>query len=356
MMPDSLLDDRDFVLRNDPSGMYRLTCEFPEQCARALEIASGTTLHPLSPTPNLAMLTGLGGSAAGGDLVRAIFEETASVPFLVNRDYALPHFVDSASLVFACSYSGNTEETLSAFNFAQAKGARMAIVTSGGVLAELASNEGLTLIQIPGGQPPRTALGYLFVPVLHACERWGLVPEQDFGSALSLLKECVADWGIETPLAENAPKKLATALHGKVPLLYGLGSWQGIVAYRWKGQIGENAKVLSFAHVFPELNHNEILGWVKADCQGVDRWAVVILEDGRESAKMKARARVTSELIGDKADVFRVQARGETLLERMLSLTLFGDFVSLYMAVLNDVDPENIDSINVLKSALSRVF
>lgn len=349
------LDDRDFVLRNDPSGMYRLTCEFPEQCVRALAIAQGTHLPPLAQRPDLAMLTGLGGSAAGGDFVRAIFEDSASVPFQVNRDYTLPHYVNERTLVFACSYSGNTEETLSAFRHAQAHGSQLVCVTSGGVLAEYAEESGVPIIRIPGGQPPRTALGFLFVPVLHACERWGLVDEQAFGSAFQLLSECVTDWAVETPFAENAPKKLAAAIHGKVPILYGLGSWQGIVAYRWKGQIGENAKVLSFSHTFPELNHNEILGWVKADSQGVDRWAVVILEDGRESAKMKARAQVTTELIGDKADVFRVQARGETLLERMLSLTLFGDFVSLYLAALNGVDPENIDSINVLKSALSRV-
>lgn len=354
-MSHHLLDDPDFVLRNDPSGMYRLTCDFPQQCTRALEIASGTALGSLAAEPTLAMLNGMGGSAAGGDFVRSVFEASAKIPFLVNRDYTLPHFVDESSLVISCSYSGNTEETLAAFNTAQAEGCQLAVVTSGGVLAELARQASIPLIQIPGGQPPRTALGYLFVPVLYACEHWGLVPEQDFGSAVELLKQCVADWGIDTPFAENAPKKLAQALHGKAPIIYGLGSWQGQAAYRWKGQIGENAKVLSFCHTFPELNHNEILGWVKADSQGVENWVVVILEDGHESAKMKARARVTADLIGDKAEVFRVQARGESLLERMLSLTLFGDFVSLYLAALNDVDPENIDSINFLKSELGKV-
>lgn len=349
------LDDATFVLRNDPSEMYRLTCEFPKQCKTALAIASETPLPDLAAQPNLAILTGMGGSAAGGDFVRALFEASAKIPFTVNRDYGLPHCAGAQTLVFACSYSGNTEETISSFKLAQAAGCQMAALTSGGMIAELASQAGIPLIKIPGGQPPRTALGFLFVPVVNACERWGLLPEQDFGSAFALLEQCVSDWGIDTPFEENAPKKLAQALHGKAPIFYGLGGWQGIVAYRWKGQVGENAKVLSFCHTFPELNHNEILGWVLADRQGVEDWAVVILEDGRESAKMKERARVSTQLIGGKAEVFRVQARGETLLEKMLSLTLFGDFVSLYLAALNGVDPENIDSINVLKSALARV-
>ncbi|MFQ3668977.1 MAG: SIS domain-containing protein, partial [Fimbriimonadaceae bacterium] len=167
--------------------------------------------------------------------------------------------------------------------------------------------------------------------------------------------KCVQDWGVETPFDANPAKQLAAALKGSVSVLYGLGSYQAVVANRWKGQINENAKNLTFANAFPELNHNEILGWVKAKDQGVGRWVAVILEDGRESAKMKERARVTTELISGVCEVHRVKARGESLLERMLSLTLFGDFVSLYLAALNDVDPENIDSINVLKKALAAV-
>jgi glucose/mannose-6-phosphate isomerase len=228
-------------------------------------------------------------------------------------------------------------------------------VTSGGQLGELADQNGDPLIVIPGGQPPRTALGYMFVPVVVACERLGLLMEQHHEQTFALLDSCISEWGIEQPFDSNPAKRLAQTLHGKLSVLYGLGSWQGLVANRWKGQINENSKNMTFANSFPELNHNEILGWVKSDGQGVAAWETVILESGDESEKMKTRAGVTGELIASKSGVHRVRAKGETLYERILSLTFMGDFVSLYLAALNGVDPENIDAINHLKSALASV-
>jgi glucose/mannose-6-phosphate isomerase len=349
------LDDLSFLTRLDPKEMLRLTCEFPQQCRQALEISREVQLPELGFTPDLAVLTGLGGSAAGGDFVRALFDEGAGVPFVVNRDYHLPSWVTLRSLVVCASYSGNTEETLSAFTDAKKSGAKVLAVTSGGKLADQSEEAGYPVYRIPGGQPPRTALGYMLIPVLVACEKLGLLKAMDYDRAFSLLDECVRGWGPDAPLSSNPAKQLAAELHGGVAILYGLGSWQSLVANRWKGQINENSKNMAFANAFPELNHNEILGWVKAHEQGVSKWSVVVLEDGSESAKMQARARVTAELIGDTAKVHRVKAQGEALLERILSLALFGDFVSLYLAALNGVDPENIDWINVLKSELSKI-
>lgn len=349
------LDDLGYVTRLDPKGMYGLFVAFPEQCRQALAIAESVSLEPLGTQPNVVALSGLGGSAAGGDLVKALFEVQCSTPFFVNRDYHLPNFVGLGDLVFCASYSGNTEETLSAYAQARTLGARIIVVTSGGKLAEMAQADGNTLIQIPGGQPPRTALGYMFVPVLVVCERLGLLPKQDYEGAFALLTQCATQWGVDVPFDENPAKKIAQAMHGHVGLFYGLGSYQAIVANRWKGQVNENAKNLAYANAFPELNHNEILGWVKATEQGVSRWVGVILEDGTESPKMKARARVTEELIGQSADFYHVQAQGTDLLQRMLSLTYFGDFLSTYLAALNGIDPENIDWINTLKAELSKV-
>lgn len=347
------LDDLAFVTRLDPAGMLRLTVEFPGQCRKALEIARATRFPTVRPSA--VILTGLGGSAAGGDFTRALFDDAGSVPFLVNRDYHLPHWAGQETLVLATSYSGNTEETLSAYADAVRAGCPRVVVASGGKLAELAAGDGTPVVRIPGGQPPRTALGFMLIPVVHACVAMGLLPTQDFDNAFDLLDRCVADWGVDVPFESNAAKRLAQELQGSVSVLYGLGGWQALVANRWKGQINENAKNMTFANAFPELNHNEILGWVKADEQGVDRWAAVVLEDGSESAKMQTRRDLTAKLIGAVAKTHRVQARGTTLLERMLSLTLFGDFVSLYLAALNGVDPENIDSINTLKGALATV-
>ncbi|MCX7800525.1 MAG: bifunctional phosphoglucose/phosphomannose isomerase [Fimbriimonadales bacterium] len=350
---DARLNDRGFVERMDPKGMLRLTEEFPNQCRRALEIARSSALPESVGDPKLVVLTGLGGSAAGGDFARALFEAQAKVPFVVNRDYALASFVGPDTLVFAASYSGNTEETLAAYDDARAKGAKIVVVTNGGKLAAKAQQVGVPCVIIPAGQPPRTALGYLLIPVVYACERFGLLPAQDYEAAFALLDQCRSDWTVEA--ADNPAKRLAAALHGKLGLLYGLGSWQAIVANRWKAQINENSKNMAFANAFPELNHNEILGWVGADRQGVASWVVALLQDGSESAKMQARARVTSELTSKVAEWHTVEARGGTLLQKMLSLTYFGDFVSLYLAALNGVDPENIDWINVLKSELAKV-
>ncbi len=349
------LDDASFVTRLDPKELLRLTREFPDQCRRALKIAQDAQLPALSGAPASAVLTGMGGSAAGGDFVKALFEAEGSIPFSVNRDYHLPLSVGPDTLVIASSYSGNTEETLSAYAEARGRSAQILGVTSGGTLAAQAEHDGVPVIRIPGGQPPRTALGYMLVPVVVACERHGLLPEHDHDAAWSHLEACVESWDVETPFVSNPAKQLAAALQGAVGILYGLGPWQAAVANRWKGQINENAKNLAFASAFPELNHNEILGWVKATEQGVGRWVTVVLRDGNESAKMNERARVTMELTHGVSETYSALAPGETLWQRILALTLMGDFVSLYLAALNGVDPENIDSINVLKASLAKV-
>ena len=347
------LDDRQFVTRLDPKGMYDLTVAFPDQCREALAIAKAVSLPRMAPQ-NI-VLTGLGGSAAGGDFAKACFDAEGAIPFSVNRDYHLPSWVDEHTVVFATSYSGNTEETLSAYADAARVGARRIVITSGGKLAGLAEADGSPVIRIPGGQPPRTALGFMLIPVLQACSALGWLEDLQFDKTFVLLDQCVADWGVDVPIQDNPAKQLAVALQGKVSVLYGLGGWQAIVANRWKGQINENAKNMTFANAFPELNHNEILGWVLADQQGVNSWACVVLQDGTESAKMQARRDVTARLIERVATTHRVQAKGDSLLERMMSLVLMGDFVSLYLAAMNGVDPENIDSINVLKSELAQV-
>lgn len=345
------LNSRESVTALDPKGMLHFTEEYPNQCRYALSLVDGIEFP--TGTYTAAMLTGLGGSAVGGDYVRAMFDAFGSIPFIVNRDYHLPSYVSPSTLVFATSYSGNTEETLSAYADAKKAGAQIICVTSGGKLKELALADGYPVITVPGGQPPRTALGFMLIPVLAACVKMGLLPEQDFAKAFDLLESLCKDWTVEgsNPIA----KELANSLHGKLGIIYGLGTWQAIIANRWKGQINENSKNHIFVNAFPELNHNEILGWIKADEQGVAAYVGIVLEDGAESAKMKKRAEVTERLVKDLCSFEHVAATGETLLEKLLSLTYLGDFVSLYLATLNQVDPEDIGSINILKNELSQI-
>jgi glucose/mannose-6-phosphate isomerase len=349
------LDDRAFVTRLDPKGMLVLAEQFADQCRRAIDIAKAASLPSLPNAPTLGMLTGLGGSASGGDFVRALFEAHGCIPFLVNRDYGLPTYVGQSTIVFCASYSGNTEETLSAYADAKSKGAFVILVTSGGKLKELGDAAGDPVIQIPGGQPPRTALGFMLMPVIVAAERFGLLPAQDYDALIASIQATIDRVGVSVPEAENPAKQLARQFHGAVPILYGLGGWPALAANRWRCQINENAKNLCFHHAYPELNHNEILGWVKADEQGVRRWTGAVLLQGGESAKMRTRLQVTEALIADKCTFTHVEAQGKNLLEKMLDLIVFGDFVSLYLAALNGVDPENIDAINHLKAELAKV-
>jgi glucose/mannose-6-phosphate isomerase len=350
--PLRLLDDTSLLPRRDPRGMYSLALGFAAQCRRALDIADASHLPADGAGISSVVLTGLGGSAAGGDFVRALFDVEGRVPFTVNREYALPAWVGSETLVVATSYSGDTEETLSAYGDARRRGASLLVVSSGGELSSRARSDGVPLVTIPGGQPPRTAMGFMLVPVLVATSRLGLLPAQDIDAASRHVEIAMASWVNEVPSAGNRAKQLAARLHGALGVLYGLGAWQGVVAQRWKGQLNENAKQHVFAHALPEMNHNEILGWEGAGRVGVERWLAILLADGTEGRRMSLRADATLDVVRRAAGVERVQATGPTLLAKMLSLALLGDFVSLYLAALNGVDPYSIDSIEAIKQHL----
>ncbi len=349
------LDSSDYVKRLDPKGMFGLFEAVPDQFRQAREIGDEAALPVLDRRSAVVGLTGLGGSAAGGDFARVLFEAQGAIPFFVNRDYHLPKCVGLGDLVFCASYSGNTEETLSAYADAKRAGAKIIAITSGGKLAELAKADKHSVITVPGGQPPRSALGFMLIPMLVACVRLKLLPEQPFDAAFNLAEATIKSLAIDVPFESNQAKRLAAEMHGALTVIYGLGSWQAVVANRWRGQINENAKNLAFTNVYPELNHNEVLGWIGASSQGVKKFVGIRLEDGSESTKMRSRAEITERLIGGAATFHTVRASGDALLEKMLSLASFGDFVSLYLAALNGVDPETIESIDTLKAELAKL-
>lgn len=348
------LDDSGFLTRRDPKDMLGLTAGLPGQFRKGIELSESFTSQGLTQ-PRGIILAGVGGSASGGDLVKALIDEEGRIPFVVSRDYALPNWVEAQDLVVAASYSGNTEETLSTYEDARRRGCQIVAITSGGSLAEWAKRDHLPLIQIPAGQPPRTALGFMFAPMLRVATSLHALPIQDIEGAIRALEDTVGAFGPHVPTAENLAKQIATGLAGKFGLVYGLGGWQTAVAYRWRCQINENGKNLAISHGLPELNHNEILGWVEAAGQNPNGYACVILQGGLPTAQMKTRLRVTEHLVGSRAQFFHAKALGETRLAEMLSLCLMGDLVSIYLAALNGVDPENIDWINVLKGELSRL-
>ena len=353
----SVLDDAARRAALDAQNMIPLTHEFPEQCRKALDIAM--QFNP--PTPRLpiqnVVVTGLGGSAMGGDLLRVLVEDNGEVPLVVNRDYQMPAWVNDRTFVIAASYSGNTEETLSAFEDAQDRGALLACVTSGGELAQRAAHYGTPVAFIPKGQPPRSAMGYMFIPMLMAAHKVGVIrrdPTGDLQNAIALLEKAREQWNADVPFEKNPAKQLAAKLYGKLPILYGSQAYSSVVAFRWKTQLNENTKIHAYSNGYPEMNHNEILGWVLAK-QQVPNLAVVLLRDQMERPKIVARVETTKRLFARAAEVHEVFAEGQSLLVRMLHAIYLGDWVSCYLALLYGVNPTDISYINLLKAVLEKI-
>lgn len=354
------LDNDEYRQERDRSGMFRLVQSFPDQCREALQIAKSYDPGPRATAVRSVLVTGLGGSAIGGDMLRAVAAPHSDVPILVNRDYSLPAFAGPDTLVIAVSYSGNTEETLAAYDVARQRRARMVCITSGGELLRCAEADHVPAVRVPGGQPPRASTGYLFFPMLSVLERSGVLDRSLQGDAqetVDLMQELAEAYGPRTGFDENEAKQIAASLFGSVPVIYGTQDYAGVAALRWKTQINENAKAHAFAGTFPEINHNEILAWEECRRQA-RRWTVVFLRDANEESdapRMARRVAVTRRLIGRKAAQVEVRSRGASLMARLFSLVYLGDFASCYLALLYGVDPTVIRGIDRLKAELARL-
>ncbi len=350
--------DPETRLKKDPLNMMELVLKFPAQCREASEIAwhygSGrSTSHDVR---NI-VVTGLGGSAIGGDFLRVLADEYGPLPLQVNRDYTLPNWVGSSTLVIAGSYSGNTEETLAAYAAASAAAAPTAIVSSGGKLSELARLDGCAIATVPGGQPPRSATGYMFFPALNYLASRSFIRhnfDADMDETFAILEQQAAELGPEVEFDKNPAKQLAASLYGTIPVVYGTQGFRGVAAYRWKCQFNENTKIAAFSNVLPEQNHNEILAWVQAKKQA-EKWSVIFLRDpaGIENGRIARRTQVTSEIIAPDATIHEVTSRGTSMLARLFSLVYMADFVSVYLAYLYNVCPTDIGHIDHLKKALA---
>jgi len=361
------LDDLSYIKKIDPQGMYDLLLSFPVQVDTAYAIGQRCPLPEVKPSSvKNIVVTGMGGSAIGGDLARSYLAEDLKIPFLICRNYTLPGFVGPDSLVVASSYSGNTEETLEAYQQAKDAGANLLAITTGGELAEKATSDGIPLIKIPPGLPPRAALGYSFVPLLVSLWRMKLAPDRcmEFFEGEHILKQGVEEYRVEVPLSENLAKEMATKLHRKLPIIYSATDHFDAVAVRFKGQLCENSKMLSFFNFFPEFNHNELVGWNKlcdlsaeggSDSVGQPHLAVVILRDEDDHHRIRRRMELVKGIVEDlDVPVYELESKGGCLLERMFSLIQLGDFISFYLAILNEVDPTPVKVIDYLKSELAK--
>jgi glucose/mannose-6-phosphate isomerase len=342
--------DRAAVGACDPTGQVGEILDLPHHLRDALWRVESAGLAPLTARDGL-IVAGMGGSGIGGRLARASIGGRARRPLTIVGGYALPAWAGPDTVVLCSSYSGATEETLSCYVDAGERGAQRIVATTGGPLAERAREDGVPVIPIPGGFQPRAAVGYALVSALEVAALCGAAPtlHDEIEAAATLAERLGGEWGPDGP-EHGLAKVLARRLVDTVPVIAGT-ELTAEIAYRWKTQINENAELPAFASALPELNHNEIVGWAAA--RHLARFAAIFLEDPDEHERNARRIELTARAADTGAVVVdRVRAIGETRTERVVSLVLLGDLMSLYLAVLRGIDPASIVVLDELKSRL----
>lgn len=348
------MTEKDITLR-DAANMRKLLITFPDQVAEATAIGKKADLHIAEKRISNIVLTGLGGSAIGGDLLRSYLADDLKIPFVVNRHYFLPEFVDKSSLVIVSSYSGNTEETIAAHEDAIRRKAQVLCICSNGETERIARLRRQSLIKIPRGFPPRAALGYSFYPLLVALTRFKLIRsrEKDIRETIALLRRKARSYAMLNA-KKNPALELAQRLYNKIPIVYSPAERFDAVNLRWRGQLCENSKVLAFGHVIPEMNHNELVGWKVLKRHMADM-SVVFLHDRKMHSRVAVRMNITRTIVSEFAgQVIDIESEGTSLLARMFSLIYLGDWVSFYLAILNGVDPTPVRVIDYLKGELGK--
>ncbi len=340
----------------DTTDMLGRLIDFPAQMEAAWKIGAEFASSAEKLRGNAferVVVCGMGGSAIGGDLARSFLGDRARLPIHSCRDYHLPANLARGALVVASSYSGNTGETLAAYDAARAQGATVIAITSGGQMAERCARDGVPVCTIPGGMPPRSAIGYSLMPMLHVLRATGVAAfdDREFREALDVARErCEA---YHPRNHDNGAIELANDLHRRTAFVYAAPGLLEGVARRWACQINENAKTLAHFAFFPELNHNEIVGWEVGE-HLLSNAVILSLEDREDHPMTRRHADVGLSLMGSSAArVERLETPGGGRLARMLAMMLLGDFASVYLAYLNDVDPTPVKKIDALKKELA---
>lgn len=338
----------------DTDGMFDITAALPEQVAAAADVAADMDGLPDHDSIENVVVLGMGGSGIAGDLLVAAASPFMPVPIVVGKGYELPAFVGEASLVFAISFSGNTEETIEAATDAAMQGAKLVVVTSGGELARLAAGWGAPVVPVPDTIPqPRAAIGAMAIPPLVVLEQIGLFPgaRQWIDLAVGQLqrrRDRLTRHG-------NDAAEVARRIGRTIPLVHGGGAIGATAAQRWKTQINENAKSPAFWAAQPELCHNEVAGWGQHGDATRQLLTLVTLRHDHEHPQVSRRFDLVSDLVREVvAGIEEVHAEGEGELAQLLDLILFGDFVSLHLAEQEGLDPGPVPALVEIKSRLAR--
>ncbi len=351
------LDDKSVVERVDSQDMLGFIDTLPDQLHDAWQHAASLKLDKSLAEVQNIVICGMGGSAISGDLIAALVADRCPVPIFVNRHYDLPTFVSGpATLVIALSHSGNTEETLSAVQQGLDRGAKVMAITTGGKIKELVESGGGTVWQYEYVSQPRAALGWLYGMILGAFHTLGLADLADgVAESIDIMKRQRETYRFDSPVASNAAKRMAGQCVGKQPVIWGSGLLEP-VARRWKTQINENSKTPCYYEGMPELNHNTVVGTVVPE-DILGKTMIIQLKSAQyDHSRVKVRQQVSQEIVlqqGIGHDAAR--ASGTTRLAQQMSLIQFGDYISYYLSIANEIDATPIPQIDLLKSRLAEV-
>ena len=346
-----LLDPEE-IKRVDKADMLQFCLNMSRHYQEAATLASSITTS--YPKPRNIIIAGMGGSAIGGEILKDWARGKICVPIEVNREYHLPVYANEETLVLVTSYTGDTEETLSALLDALRNKCMIYCITSGGTLMRIAECLNIPYLRVPAGMPPRAALPYMFIPLLMFLEKIGLSEVSlEFSEAFSIIEKIEKQNAAKTPVVDSLVKTLAVNIEGVIPMVYGFGIYSG-VARRFKQQINENAKMVSKWDNLPELNHNEIVGYEKSE-KYKDQLAAIFIRDKDEPIEIHSRIEITKKLIGASGvSLYEVWSQGKSNLAKMLSVIAVADFLSNYLAILRGVDPTPVQTIDKLKDSLKK--
>jgi glucose/mannose-6-phosphate isomerase len=346
-----ILDNQEKISSVDKSGMLNFAINAAKHYREAAEVADRIVVDFAKPAN--VVVAGLGGSAIGGDLLKDWAKSQLKIPIEVSREYKLPAYAGKKTLAIITSYSGDTEETLSSFLDALKRKCMIYCISSGGALIKYAKKHKVPYLQVPSGMPPRAALPYMFVPLLILMEKAGLVKgaKIELSEAIGLLEKISQENGPEVPTRDNFAKTVATHVGDTAPTIYGQGFYRS-VAQRFKQQFNENSKSASKWEYFPELDHNEIVGW-EGRGEQCRYFSVIFIHDQEAPLEITSRMDITQGIM-ERAGLimFDLKVQGKSTLAKMLSTIVIGDFISIYLAVMRGVDPTPVLTINYLKTSL----
>jgi glucose/mannose-6-phosphate isomerase len=349
------LDDPNLLEELDSLDVLSTQESFAAQCREGWAIGAGVSDLPVADGVDSVVVLGVGGSGAAGDVVQTVVEPRLPVPFRVIKGYGpLPEWIGRNTLVIAISYSGNTEETLAVLAEAHDRGARVITISSGGRMGELARQFGTAHIAVPGGLQPRAALGYLALPALAALAGVGLVPDpsDDVAETVEVLGDLAERCHRKRIRQDNPAKDLAARLAGKVPVVYGAEGVGAAAARRIKCDLNESGKSPAFWNALPELDHNEIVAWTNP----ARDFVVVMILDSGDDDMMVERWRITRSLIEDSVgDLIEVRTEGVSVLARLMSAVLLGQFTAIYLAIAAGHDPGIVPILDEVKARLNEI-